>query len=162
MTTQGHTVGAVVAVNACGSAVVGSGPHFWAAPFELQNEFGGLGFPATLPPTALLPLCKGSAGTNTTIALVATNADCTKAQLKQIAAMAHDGMARAIYPAHTTLDGDTIFAAATGKRALADPLRDITEIGLTCANVLARAIARAVFEATALPGGVPSWRDCHS
>jgi L-aminopeptidase/D-esterase-like protein len=71
-------------------------------------------------------------------------------------------MARAIYPAHTTLDGDMIFAAATGQRALADPLRDITEIGLTCANVLARAIARAVFEATALPGGVPSWRDCHS
>jgi D-aminopeptidase len=162
MTTQGYTVGALVAVNACGSAVVGSGPHFWAAPFERQHEFGGLGFPATIPPTALLPLCKGSAGTNTTIALVATDADCTKAQLKQIASMAHDGMARAIYPAHTTLDGDTIFAAATGQRALADPLRDITEVGLTCANVLARAIARAVFEATPLPGGVPSWRDCHS
>jgi D-aminopeptidase len=161
-TSQGHTVGALVAVNACGSVVVGGGPHFWAAPFEREDEFGGLGFPATVPEDALLPRCKGSAGENTTIALVATNADCTKAQLKQIAAMAQDGMARAIYPAHTTRDGDTVFAVATGRRAVAEPLWEVAELGITCANVLARAIARAVFEATALPGGILSWQDCHT
>jgi L-aminopeptidase/D-esterase-like protein len=161
-TVHGHTVGALAAVNACGSVVVGSGPHFWAAPFEREDEFGGLGFPARLPATALLAACKGNPGENTTIALVATDADCTKAQAKQIAAMAQDGIARAIYPAHTTLDGDTVFAAATGRRPLADPMREVTELGVACANVLARAIARAVFEATALPGGIPSWQDCHT
>jgi D-aminopeptidase len=162
MTSQGHTVGALVAVNACGTVVVGDGPHFWAAPFERQKEFGGLGFPASVPAGALIARCKGSPGENTTIALVATDADCTKAQVKQIAAMAQDGMARAIYPAHTTLDGDTVFAAATGRRPLTDPIREIAELGFLSANTLSRAIARAVFEAKALPGGPPSWRDCHT
>src|SRR5205814_9034280 len=127
-----------------------------------EDEFGGLGFPAALSAAALLPRCKGSAGEHTTLALVATNADCTKAQLKQIAAMAQDGMARAIYPAHTTLAGDRVFAVATGRREMAEPLREVTELGVTCANVLARSIARAVFEAAALPGGIPSWQDCHT
>ena len=162
MTSAGHTVGALVAVNACGSVVVGDGPHFWAAPFEWQREFGGLGFPASVPASALIARCKGAAGENTTVALVATDADCTKAQVKQIAVMAHDGMARAIYPAHTTLDGDTVFAAATGRRPLTDPMRELAELGALCANTLARAIARAVFEAKALPGGMPSWQDCHT
>jgi L-aminopeptidase/D-esterase-like protein len=162
ITGRGHTVGALVAVNACGSATVGSGPHFWAAPFESHREFGGLGFPAQIAANALIPVCKGNAGGNTTIALVATDADCTKAQLKQIAGMAQDGIARAIYPAHTALDGDTVFSVSTGRRAMAEPTWELTEIGLSCANVLARAIARAVFEAAALPGGIPSWRDCHT
>jgi L-aminopeptidase/D-esterase-like protein len=151
-----------VAVNACGSATVGGGPHFWAAPFESHGEFGGLGFPAQIAANDLIPLCKGSAGANTTIALVATDADCTKAQLKQIAGMAQDGIARAIYPAHTALDGDTVFSVSTGRRAMVEPTWELTQIGLSCANVLARAIARAVFEAAALPGGIPSWHDCHT
>jgi L-aminopeptidase/D-esterase-like protein len=75
--------------------------------------------------------------------------------------MAQDGLARAIYPVHTTLDGDTVFAAATGRRKLGNPVSEISEIGATAANVLARAAARAVYEATALPfpGALPSWRD---
>jgi L-aminopeptidase/D-esterase-like protein len=161
LTRDGHMVGALVAVNACGSVNVGSGPHFWAAPFEVGGEFGGLGFPATVPAEALIPVAKGRPGENTTIAIVATDATLTKAQTKQLAVMAQDGLARAIYPAHTTLDGDTVFAAATGRRPLADPVNELTELGAIAANALARAVARGVFEARALPGGIPSWRDAH-
>ena len=75
--------------------------------------------------------------------------------------MAQDGLARAIYPAHTTLDGDTVFAAATGRRRLKEPVSEVSELGATAANVLARAVARGVFEATALASGVPGWRDRH-
>jgi D-aminopeptidase len=162
LTGRGHTVGALVAVNACGSVIVGNGPHFWAAPFELVDEFGGIGFPARLPPAALTPFAKGGVGENTTIAVVAADTALTKAQAKELAIMAQDGLARAIYPAHTTLDGDTVFAAATGRRSLADPVKELTELGAAAANVLARAVARAVFEAVALPSGPPSWQDCHS
>jgi D-aminopeptidase len=159
VTRDGHTVGALVAVNACGSVNVGAGPHFWAAPFEVDREFGGLGFPSEVPVAALTPIAKGRPGENTTIAIVATDAALTKAQTKELAVIAQDGLTRAIYPAHTTLDGDTVFAAATGRRPLADPVNEITELGVVAANTLARAVARAVFEAKSLPGGPPSWRD---
>jgi len=162
VTRDGHTVGALVAVNACGNVNVGRGPHFWAAPFEVDGEFGGLGFPPTVPPAALTLNAKGRPGENTTIALVATDAALSKAQAKEFAIMAQDGLARAIYPAHTTLDGDTVFAAATGRRPLADAVNELTELGGVAANTLARAVARGVFEAKALPGGPPSWRDCHA
>src|SRR5204862_23220 len=140
-----------------GSVNVGSGPQFWAAPFELNGEFGGLGFPPTVPPAALIPHAKGRPGENTTIAIVATDATLTKAQAKELAVIAQDGLARAIYPAHTTLDGDTVFAAATGRRPLADAVNEITELGAIAANVLARSVARAIFAAKALPGGLASW-----
>jgi len=161
VTRDGHSVGALVAVNACGSITVGASPQFWAAPFEVGGEFGGRGFPATVPPDALTPHAKGRPGENTTIAIVATDAALSKAQAKQFAVMAQDGMARAIYPAHTALDGDTVFAAATGRRPLKEPVSELTELGSIAANVLARAIARGVYEARALPfaGALPSWRD---
>ncbi len=163
LTRDGHTVGAIVAVNACGSVNVGGGAHFWAAPFEVGDEFGGLGFPVHVPAAALTPIAKGRPGENTTIAMVATDSALTKAQTKQLAVMAQDGLARAIYPAHTTLDGDTVFAAATGRRPLADPVNELAELGAIAANVLARAVARGVFEAKPLPvGGAQSWQDCHS
>lgn len=161
MTREGHTVGAIVAVNACGSVTVGTSRHFWAAPFEQDREFGGHGSPATVPAEALIPRAKGRPGENTTIALVATDAVLDKAQCHQVAVMAQDGLARAIYPVHTTLDGDTVFAAATGKRPLTTPVNEVSEIGAIAANVLARAVARGVYEATALhcPGALPAWRD---
>jgi L-aminopeptidase/D-esterase-like protein len=159
LTRDGHTVGALVAVNACGSTNVGNGPHFWAAPFEVGGEFGGLGFPGTVPRAALTPICKGRPGENTTIAIVATDAALTKPQAKELAIMAQDGLARAIYPAHTTLDGDTVFATSTGRRPLAEAINELTELGAVAANVLARAVARGVFEARALPDGIPSWRE---
>jgi L-aminopeptidase/D-esterase-like protein len=160
-TRQGHTVGALVAVNACGNANVGSTKHFWAAPFEQDGEFGGHGLPAPMPHDALVLRAKGQPGENTTIALVATDAILSKAQAKQFAVMAQDGLARAIYPVHTTLDGDTVFAAATGRRSLQDPVNELTELGTVAANALARAVARGVYEAQALPftDALPSWRD---
>jgi D-aminopeptidase len=161
VTRDGHTVGALVAVNACGSATIGRGPQFWAAAFEVDAEFGGLGFPAAVPREALIPSAKGRPGENTTIAIVATDAALTKAQTKELAVIAQDGLARAIYPAHTTLDGDTVFAAATGRRQLRDAVNEVTELGTVAANALARAVARGVFEAKALPGGPPSWHDSH-
>ena len=161
VTRDGHTVGALVAVNACGSVNVGYGAQFWAAPFELGGEFGGLGFPRLYHPRPWCLCAKGRPGENTTIAIVATDAALTKSQAKQFAVMAQDGLARAIYPAHTTLDGDTVFAAATGRRPLADAVNELTELGAIAANVLARAVARGIFEATALPNGPPSWRDRH-
>lgn len=155
----GYTIGALAAVNAAGSVTVGDGPHFWAAPFEQDNEFGGRGFPANIPPEALLVRTKGRPRENTTIAVVATDAALTKAQAKQLAVMAQDGLARAIYPAHTTIDGDTVFAVATG-RPLTEPM-DLAELGAIAGNVLARAIARSVYAADKLPfaGALPAWRD---
>ena len=159
---SGHMVGALVAVNACGAVTLDEGPHFWAAPFEKDAEFGGHGLPSPLPPLPERPPLKGlPPGANTTIALVATDATLTKAQCKRLAVMAHDGYAHAIWPVHTPLDGDTIFAAATAKRPLNDPVFDLALIGDAVVRTLARACARAVYEATALPqpGALPAWRD---
>jgi D-aminopeptidase len=160
-TRDGVVVGAIVAVNATGSVTVGDTPHFWAAPFEENGEFGGRGFPPDIPADALAPRSKADWRTSTSIAVVATDATLTKPQAKRLAVMAQTGMARAIYPVHTPLDGDVVFAAATGARPLGDPLRGLTEIGSAAANALARAVARAVYEATALPfpGALPSWKN---
>jgi L-aminopeptidase/D-esterase-like protein len=160
-TRDGAIVGAIVAVNAVGSVTVGNAAQFWAAPFERDGEFGGLGFPAETPADALAVRLKGGAGRNTTIALVATDVTLTKQQAYRLAVTAQDGLARAIYPVHTPLDGDTVFAASTGKRPLTDPIYAFAELGALAANVLARATARAVYEATALPfpGALPSWKD---
>ena len=158
---DGITVGALAVVNAVGSAVIGGGPHFWAAPFERGSEFGGRGLPASVPQQALAFRAKGQAGENTTLVVVATDAALTKAQTRRLAMMAQDGMARALRPVHTPLDGDLVFAAATGARTLADPVIALAELGSLAADVVARAIARGVYEARALPfpGALPSWRD---
>ena len=158
--TQGLTVGAIVAVNAAGSVTIGDGPWFWAAPFERDGEYGGCGFPSSLPPNSLVPHTKGSARANSTLAVVATDAVLTKAQAKRLAVMAQTGLARAIYPVHTPLEGDVVFAAATGRKPLHDPLLSLTALGAAAADVLARAVARAVYEATPLPfpGALPSWQ----
>ena len=158
---DGFTVGALAAVNAAGSVTIGDSRHFWAAPFEQDKEFGGAGLPAAIPTEALEPRIKGRAGANTTLVVVATDAILTKAEAKRIAVMAQTGLARAIYPVHTPLDGDVLFAAATGKKALSEPWHAIARLGAIAANVTARAIARAVYEATALPfsGALPTWKD---
>lgn len=160
-TSDGITVGAVVATNAVGSVVVGDGPHFWAAPFEQGKEFGGRGWPHSVTASDLVFRSKGAARANTTLAVVATDARLDKAQCKRLAIMAQDGLARAIYPVHTPLDGDVVFAASAGERPLRDPVFSLAELGMLAANVLARAVARGVYEATALPfpGSLPSWRD---
>jgi L-aminopeptidase/D-esterase-like protein len=161
VTPSGFRVGAIVVVNAVGSATVGDGPHFWAAPVERGAEFGGRGQPARVPPEALRLRIKGGAPPSTTVALVVTDAVLTKAQAKRIAIMADDGLARAIRPAHAPMDGDTVIAVATQKQPLGLETIALTEIGLAAADCLARAIARGVYEATALPfpGALPCWKD---
>lgn len=160
-TRGGLTVGAIAAANAAGSMTIGNSAHFWAAPFEQGKEFGGRGWPATIPSDALAFRSKGAPGENTTLAVVATDAKLTKAQAKRLAVMAQSGLSRAIYPVHTPLDGDVVFAAAMGAKPLPDPVFSLSELGMIAANVLARAIARGIYEATALPfsGALPSWRD---
>jgi D-aminopeptidase len=161
LTRDGLTVGALAVVNAAGSAVIGDGPWFWAAPFEQDAEFGGRGLPSPFPADALAFRTKGGATTSTTLAVIATDATLTKAQAKRLSVMAQTGLARAIYPVHTPLDGDIVFAAATGARPLGDPLQGLSELGTVAANALARAVARGVFAAEALPfpNALPSWRD---
>ncbi|WP_422032092.1 P1 family peptidase [Roseovarius sp.] len=154
---SGHVVGALVAVNALGSAIMGDGPQFWAAPFEIGEEFGGHGLAPTAPPLA--PHIKGRDPGNTTIGIVATDAALTQAQCTRLATAAHDGLARALVPAHTPLDGDLIFAAATGEKPLTDPLADPLLLGHAAAICVARAIARGIYEARAEAGDLtPCWR----
>ena len=150
----GVTVGALVAVNPIGSVTTPSGRHFWAAPFEMGEEFGGLGpDPARgfqpLPDSRKLAAMAGMG--NTTIAVVATDAELDKAQAHRLAVAAHDGIGRAIHPAHSPMDGDLVFAAATGHRRLTSP-QQLAEIGHAASLCLARAIARAVWEARPAPG----------
>ena len=161
MTPGGVKVAAIVAVNAVGSVTVGDGPWFWAAPFEQGAEFGARGFPSPMPEGALAPATKGAPQVSTTLAVVATDATLTKAEAKRLAIMAQTGMSRAIYPVHTPLDGDVVFAVATARKPAPDPAVGLTSLGNAAANCLARAIARGIYEAAALPfsGALPAWRD---
>jgi L-aminopeptidase/D-esterase-like protein len=163
-TPDGIKVAAIAVVNAVGTVTVGDGPWFWAAPFEIDREVGGRGLPASFTPDMLTMRLKGgpaaTAVENTTLAVVVTDAILTKSQAKRLAMIAQTGFARAIYPVHAPLDGDVVFAAATGEKPV-DPLFGLTELGMVAANVVARAIARGVYEATALPfpGALPAWKD---
>ena len=155
---DGLTVGALVAVNAVGSAVVQGGPHFWAAPFEVEAEFGGVG-PARNHDPLQMPCPFVDQGRNTTIAIVATDAALTQAQATRLAVNAHDGLARALVPSHTPFDGDLVFAAATGARTLDDPAQDALRLGHAAAVCLARATARGVWAAAPAEGDtLPCWR----
>ncbi len=153
---SGHTVGALVAVNALGDASP-DGAHFWAAPWEISDEFGGKGLMTTAPTD--WPKTKLSAH-NTTIAIVATDADISQAVCTRIATAAHDGMARALVPSHTPMDGDLVFAVSTGAKPMDTPAVDPLMLGHAAATCLARAIARGVWEATPAEGDLlPCFRD---
>ena len=158
------TIGAMVAVNPLGSPLIGDSPHFWAAPFEMGDEFGGLSYPHPLPHNAHDLVIKfrdaQKTGTNTTIGIIATDAVLTKAQAKRLAVAAHDGYARAIYPSHTPLDGDLIFAVATGQSGVTPELDDWIDISAIAANTTSRAIARGIYHAHATATDIlPSWKD---
>jgi D-aminopeptidase len=163
-TPDGVQVAALAVVNAVGSVTIGDGPWFWAAPFESGGEYGGRGLPPSFTPDMLTMRLKGgptvAAGENTTLAVVVTDALLTKPQARRLAIIAQTGFARAIYPVHAPLDGDIVFAAATGAKPI-DPLVGLTELGMLAANSVARAIARGVYEATALPfpDALPAWKD---
>jgi L-aminopeptidase/D-esterase-like protein len=163
-TLDGVRVAALAVVNAVGSVTVGNGPWFWAAPFEVGGEYGGCGLPPSFTPDMLKMRLKGGAAAtaveNTTLAVVVTDALLTKPQVKRLAVIAQTGFARAIYPVHAPLDGDVVFAAASGEKPV-DPLIGLTELGMIAANVVARAIARGVHAAIALPfpDALPAWKD---
>jgi L-aminopeptidase/D-esterase-like protein len=161
---EGLIVGALVALNSVGSALMPDGKTYWAWPFELAGEFGGSGPPkdamdASDPApddSRLLAIGRMAAGSNTTLGVVACNADLNTAECRRIAMMAQDGIARALRPAHTPFDGDTVFALASGELPLrTSPIRaaQIGRIGSAAADCLARAIARAVHSSRAIPAG---------
>ncbi len=163
---SGIQVGALVAVNAVGSAVMPGTRTFWAWAAERNGEFGGSGPPDTMPdwsvPHTKMPL---RAGGNTTIGVVATNADLDTAQCHRMAIMAQDGIARAIRPAHTPFDGDALFALATGRVPLPDAAEGdsripaaVAAIGAAAADCVERAIARAVYAAEGL-GDIAAYCD---
>ena len=164
---DGTTVGALVAANPLGSVTTPGDRHFWAAPFEIEAEFGGLG----PDPTSALGQTQVSRKaqamhtaapdrTNTTIAIVATDAALSKPQCQRLAMVAHDGIARAIVPAHTPGDGDLVFGLSTGARTV-DP-GALAMIGHAASTCLARAIARAIFLANPSPSDLlPCWSQLH-
>ncbi len=163
---DGSTVGALVAANPMGAVTTPGDRHFWAAPFEIDGEFGGLGpDPAsglgrTLDSRKLTAMIERA---NTTIAIVATDAALDKAQCQRVAWAAHDGIGRACVPAHSPGDGDLVFALSTGARPMALPERDLAIIGHAASLCLARAIARAVYLARPAPGDIlPCWSDLNA
>jgi L-aminopeptidase/D-esterase-like protein len=156
---DGSTVGALVAANPVGSVTTPGDRHFYAAPFEIGQEFGGLGpDPASGLGRDLdsRKMTSMSPRENTTIAIVATDATLTKAECNRIAVAAHDGIARATVPAHTPFDGDLVFALSTGARPAGNPML----IGHAASLCLARAIARAVYAARPAEGDLlPCWHE---
>ncbi len=158
----GIIVAAMVAVNSLGSTVDPATGRFWEARLETGKEFSEL-----IRPRVVLPATPtGAPGENTTLAVVATDAALTKPQAKKIAMMAHDGMARAIRPAHTMFDGDIVYCLATGKQPLpgksgfftAPFAQTINEIGHAAADCLARAIIRGILDAKS-GYGLTAYRD---
>lgn len=152
---DGLMVGAIVAVNSVGSVFMPDGKTYWAQPFAIGDELGGQKANPDQP-AAVQPMPDDSKfggmtpGTNTTIGIIATSAKLTSAECKRVAMMAQDGFARAIRPVHTPSDGDTIFCISGGTKEISDgPGRSrlLGEIGAAAADVMARAIARGVYEA---------------
>jgi L-aminopeptidase/D-esterase-like protein len=150
---DGLVVAAVVAVNAVGDVIDPTTSQVVAGA-RTQDGKGLIDLRQALR-TGLAPSRPPAAGENTTIALVATNARLTKTEVNRVALMADDGLARAINPSHTTADGDTVFALATG-RWTGDA--NLNHIGALAAEALAEAIVRAVSKADGLPN-LPSARD---
>jgi L-aminopeptidase/D-esterase-like protein len=154
---EGYTVGALAVANPVGSVVIPGSRTFWAWPFELEAELGGQTPPAA-PPAPMPYDFDRAPGSSTTLVVIATDAALRRGQAQRIALMAHDGIARAIRPVHSPLDGDTVFVLATGGRPLSDPVNGLAQIGMIAADCAARAIARGVYEAAPLAGW-PAYRE---
>jgi L-aminopeptidase/D-esterase-like protein len=161
VTDDGIAIGALVAANAVGSALIPGSDVFWAHQFEQNGESGGRRLKEKRQIDLDLPTdMKGARPReNTTLAIVATDADVSRVELARIAVMAADGFARAIRPIHTPFDGDIVFAVSTAKRNLAAMRdREVMRIGSIAADCVTRAIARGVYEATTL-GNAKSYRE---
>jgi len=151
VTRDGYTVGAVVAVNSFGSVTIPGTDAFWAWPFEIGAEAGGVkpkGSIAFDPEDWGAAKANPNPRENTTIAIVATDAVLTPAQAKRVAIMAQDGFARAIRPVHAPFDGDVVFVLSTGRVPLAEPSAfTLARLGSVAADTLSRAIMRGVYAA---------------
>lgn len=158
---EGLVIGALVAANPVGAVTVPGSNRFWAAPFEIDGEFGNAGLPEIAPNPEQTFLGKHNIleeMANTTIAIVATNAKLTPGQTERVAIAAHDGMARAIVPSHTPFDGDLVFAAATSARSRLITPTDLLSLCHASSLCLARAVARAIRYAKPGPGDIlPCW-----
>lgn len=155
---DGISVGAIAAVNALGSPVANDAGQFLAGALEQADEFGGRGGPLRLD-TLDHPISKNGVpgqGCNTTLAVVATDAALDQRQARRVAMMAQAGLARAIRPVFTPMDGDVVFALSTGRLPVAD-LHTVARIGMAAADCLARAVARGVFYADALDEDWPAY-----
>lgn len=159
---SGITVAALVAVNSDGSAINPASGRPWEIGLEVDGEFGDQGKRAVQLPAPPAP----EPVKNTTIGVIATDASLEVAQAQKVAQMAHDGMARAIRPAHTMFDGDTVFCLATGKKELpakqgifmAPRALSFNELGHAAANCMTRAIIHAILNAGSL-AGMTGFRD---
>ena len=165
-----YTVGAIVINNAVGNPLLNDGPHFLSAHLEFGDEFGGNGvcnhicdnilrakrLPETLNKTEIFDNISSS----TVIGVVATDAPLTRANLKRLAIMSHDGIARSVSPSHTPMDGDTIFSITTVKNVKEQVLEnvDLLALGARASDCVARACNRAVYEAEAIGNSKPGWK----
>lgn len=153
---SGAVVGALVAANASGEAVDTATGRPWAADLELAGEFG-----TRWPDRPYEPTGDTSTRLNTTIGVVAVDAELSKAECRRLAMAAQDGLARSVRPAHSMFDGDTVFALATGARPLttvtgtfAAPARaaELDRLCAAAADVFARSMVHALLAAEPLPG----------
>ncbi len=156
------TVAALVAVNSYGSTIDPLSGRPWEIEMAINDEFGH----QTRRAVKLPPPSETGPVQNTTIGLVATDAYLTKSQAQKIAQMAHDGLARAVRPAHTMFDGDTIFCLATGQKKLPEvpgffavpQAQPINDLGHAAADCITRAIMCAIMTAHSL-AGMTAFRD---
>lgn len=161
---EGGEVLACAVVNAVGRVTLGDGPHFRAAAFEVENEFGGLGFPAAIAPDASAPVVKArpAPGESTIIGAIVTDFALERTEALRLAVAGQDGIAVSVFPAHTLFDGDTVFALATGEMAFPGRPESLVLLGAAAAKAMARAVALAVYSAQPAPGDAKStWRERH-
>ena len=166
-----YSVGAIVINNAVGNPLLNEGPHFLSAHLEFGDEFGGYGVcndlydnvlrAKRLPPSIGKTEIIDDISSNTVIGVIATDAPLTRSNLKRIAIMAHDGIARSLSPAHTSMDGDTIFSITTCQNIKEQVLEniDVTVLGARASDCVARACNRAIYEAEAVGDSKPGWKN---
>lgn len=162
VSSDGFTIAALACVNCWGSPIIPGGRAFWAWPFEIAGEFGGVRPDPAIGVDAEDWGCSKHAAApraNTTIACVAVDADLTPAEARRMAQMASAGLARAIRPVFAPFDGDVVFALATAARPAPAPRAlALARFGALAADCLTRAVARGVHAAASV-GAHRAWRD---
>ena len=159
---ENFTVGALSIVNSYGSTNINNSKFFWASPFEIESEFGNLGLPKDKIKNNFFFKTNSlkNKRESTTLAVVATDAKLTQSEATRVSIIAHDGIARAIYPSHTQFDGDIVFTISTGEKKLKCPEEDLITIGNAATICISRSIARAIYNALPEKNDLKKcWRD---